>query len=78
MAKSPFREFKISKEVYGSPYMLTHEELYQLRDTDLNCRPALAVQRDIFLFHCCIGCHVSNLKAMTRAMVATCSAPAKR
>ena len=69
MTKSPFRKFKISKEVYGTPYMLTHDELYQLRDTDLSRRPALAVQRDIFLFHCCIGCRVSDLKTMTRANV---------
>ena len=69
MDKSPFRKFKISKEVYGTPYMLTHDELYQLRDTDLSRRPALAVQRDIFLFHCCIGCRVSDLKTMTRANV---------
>lgn len=67
MTKSPFRKFKISKEVYGTPYYLSLEERHQIEQADLSHRPALAVQRDIFVFHCCIGCRVSDLKRLTRA-----------
>ena len=67
MTKSPFRKFKISKEVYGTPYYISIEERHQIEQADLSHRPALAVQRDIFVFHCCIGCRVSDLKRLTKA-----------
>ena len=66
MTKSPFRKFKISKDVYGTPFYISLEERHQIEQADLSHRPALAVQRDIFVFHCCVGCRVSDLKRMTR------------
>ena len=66
---NPFRKFKIPKDIYGTPYCLTLEDLSQLEKADLSKRPGLAVQRDIFVFQCCIGCRVSNLKELTMANV---------
>ena len=66
---NPFRKFKIPKDIYGTPYCLTLEDLSQLEKADLSERPSLAVQRDIFVFQCCIGCRVSDLKELTLANV---------
>lgn len=66
---NPFRKFKIPKDIYGTPYCLTLEDLSQLEKADLSKRPGLAVQRDIFVFQCCIGCRVSDLKELTMANV---------
>lgn len=66
---NPFRKFKIPKDIYGTPYFLSLEELKTLETFDLSKRPALAVQRDIFVFQCCIGCRVSDLRALTNANI---------
>ena len=66
---NPFHKFKIPKGIYGTPYCLTLEDLSQLEKVDLSKRPGLAVQRDIFVFQCCIGCRVSDLKELTMANV---------
>ena len=65
----PFRKFKISQDVYGSPYYITIEERHQIENADLSSCPRLEVQRDIFVFQCCIGCRVSDLRNMTQANV---------
>ncbi len=67
ITNNPFRKFKIPKDIYGTPYCLTLEDLSQLEKADLSKRPSLAVQRDIFVFQCCIGCRVSDLKELTMA-----------
>ena len=69
ITNNPFRKFKIPKDIYGTPYCLTLEDLSQLEKADLSERPSLAVQRDIFVFQCCIGCRVSDLKELTLANV---------
>ena len=69
VTNNPFRKFKIPKDIYGTPYCLTLEDLSQLEKADLSERPSLAVQRDIFVFQCCIGCRVSDLKELTLANV---------
>ena len=51
--------------MYGSPIYITLDELQQIYQTDLSKRPALAVQRDIFVFHSLIGCRVSDLMRLT-------------
>ena len=65
----PFRRFKISQDVYGSPYYISIEERRQIENADLSDCPRLEVQRDIFVFHCCIGCRVSDLRSLTTANV---------
>ena len=51
---------------YGDPFYLTSEERNVLYDADLSDNPKLAVIRDIFVFHCYIGCRVGDLYRLTR------------
>ena len=51
---------------YGDPFYLTSEERNILYDADLSGNPKLAVIRDIFVFHCYIGCRVGDLYRLTR------------
>lgn len=65
MRQDPFGlgGYKIPREVYGNPTYLTIDErnaLYQLQ----NLSPNMAVQRDIFIFQCHVGCRVSDLVAL--------------
>ena len=66
---SPFEHgYSIPVDVYGSPVWLTNEErdaLYAFPGLS----PALAVQRDIFVFQCFVGCRVSDLMSFTPANV---------
>ena len=66
---NPFKHFTVEECVYGTPYYITIEERNQLYKTDLSATPALAVQRDIFVFQCLIGCRVGDLYKMTKANV---------
>lgn len=58
-----------STERYGTPYYLTIEERDRITDFDLSFRPQLAVQRDIFIFQCLIGCRVSDLQRLRKSNV---------
>lgn len=62
---NPFANFKIKGCVYGSPIYISLEELNVIYTTDFSSRPALLVQRDIFVFHSLIGCRVSDLMRLT-------------
>ena len=66
---NPFRHYKIEECVYGTPYYTTIEERNQLYNADLSARPKLAIQRDIFVFQCLIGCRVGDLYRFTKANV---------
>lgn len=63
---NPFKKFTIGDIVYGTPIYISNEERKKLYETDMNDNPALATQRDIFIFQCLIGCRVSDLMKMTR------------
>ena len=66
----PFDRYTGNKsERYGTPYYLTIEERDKLADFDFSTRPALGVQRDIFIFHCLIGCRVSDLLRLTTSNI---------
>ena len=65
----PFRKYKIPQAVYGTPYLLTLDEVKHLFHFDLTDKPRLAVQRDIFVFQCMIGCRVSDLRNLTKDSV---------
>ena len=54
-------KFNITQDVYGTPYYISIEERNTLYKFDLSERPQLAIQRDIFVFHCLIGCRVGDL-----------------
>lgn len=58
-------KIEVKDEVYGTPYYITTDERKQIERTNLSRHPSLAIQRDIFVFHCCIGCRVSDLYKMT-------------
>lgn len=61
-SNNPFIGYEgVVSEKYGTPYYITLEERNQIAEADLSKHPSLAVQRDIFVFHCCIGCRVSDL-----------------
>lgn len=64
---NPFKNFKVQECVYGTPFYITIEERNQLYHTDLSQRPQLAIQRDIFVFQCLIGCRVGDLFKMTKS-----------
>lgn len=62
----PFERYNgITTEKYGTPFYLTLDERNLIADFDLSARPQLAIQRDIFIFQCLIGCRISDLLKMT-------------
>lgn len=63
---NPFRTFKIQEDVYGTPFYISIEERNRLHKTNLSRHPRLAIQRDIFIFHCLLGCRVGDLYRLTR------------
>lgn len=65
----PFEKYTICGEVYGTPFYLTIEERNKIAEFDYKSRPALSVQRDIFIFQCLIGCRVSDLYSLTSRSV---------
>ena len=65
----PFARFKVGACVYGTPYYLTIGERDAIRDADLSGDPRLAVQRDIFVFQCLVGCRVGDLVRLRKGDV---------
>lgn len=63
---NPFKTFSIEECVYGTPIYITIEERNRLYKTNLKRHPKLAIQRDVFVFQCVIGCRVGDLYKMTR------------
>jgi integrase len=61
---NPFDKYSIGSEQYGTPFYLTIDERNTLEVAELP--PRLAIQRDIFVFQCLIGCRISDLWAMTK------------
>jgi site-specific recombinase XerD len=63
---NPFKTFKIEESVYGTPFYISIDERNRLYKTNLTRHPRLAIQRDIFVFQCVIGCRVGDLYRMTK------------
>lgn len=61
--------YAIEECTYGTPYYITVDERNKLFETNLSHRPQLAIQRDIFVFQCLIGCRVGDLYKMTKANI---------
>ena len=58
------------KVLDSPPFYLTLEERDKVYYADLsNETPSTQVYRDIFMFHCLIGCRVGDLEKMTRANI---------
>ena len=60
----PFDRVKIGTEKYGTPYYITIDERNTIASTSMPTKH-LEVQRDIFIFHCFVGCRVSDLMKLT-------------
>ncbi|MCE5321310.1 MAG: phage integrase SAM-like domain-containing protein [Bacteroidales bacterium] len=63
---NPFKTFKIEESTYGTPYYITIAERNRLYKTNLSRHPKLAIQRDIFVFQCLVGCRVGDMYRLTR------------
>lgn len=62
---NPFKGYSIDGQIYGTPFYLTIKERNDLHKFDLSHCPELAIQRDIFVFHCLIGCRIGDLYRLT-------------
>jgi len=63
----PFKNYESTPDLYSnSPFYIAIEERNKIYNTDLSQYPNLAVQRDIFVFQCLIGCRVSDLYKFTK------------
>ncbi|MFI3294180.1 MAG: site-specific integrase [Rikenellaceae bacterium] len=69
IAASPFKKFKLKECAYGTPIYITIEERDKIYRTNLKRHPHLAIQRDIFIFQCMIGCRVGDLLKMTKGNI---------
>lgn len=69
LSVSPFVEYKVPQELYGTPYYITIDERNKLYSTDMSDSKELAKQRDIFVFQCCVGCRVRDLLALKKTSV---------
>ena len=67
--ETPMKGFKIDGELYGTPTYLTKEEMETVSTMDLSQWPDYAVQRDIFIFQCCVGCRVSDMMRLKKGDV---------
>lgn len=63
-ANEPFKGFHVGTEKYGSPFYITSDERDIISSAPMPTQH-LATQRDIFIFHCFIGCRVSDLIKLT-------------
>lgn len=68
MPRNPFNAYTIKSEIYGTPIFLHLDERDAIAAFD-GLTPAQAVQRDIFIFQCHVGCRVSDLYTFTHANV---------
>ena len=62
----PFDGLRLGREQFGTPYYITIDERNLIASTPMPSRH-LTVQRDIFVFHCFVGCRVSDLMRLTAA-----------
>ena len=63
---NPFKNYTVEECVYGTPYYISIDERNKIYRTNLSRHPQLAVQRDVFVFQCLIGCRVGDLYKLTR------------
>lgn len=66
MSADLFKEFHIEAELYGTPIILTSDEVKQIWQDDLSDNKYLEQQRDVFIFQCNVGCRVGDLLKFTK------------
>ena len=70
ITNDPFATYEMPKVLNSPPFYLTLEERDKVYYADLsNVSPVTQVYRDIFMFHCLIGCRVGDLQKMTRESI---------
>ena len=70
ISSSPFDHYENTlTQRYGTPYYLTLEERNIIAEHDFSHNEQLSVQRDRFIFQCCIGCRVSDLLKLSRSNI---------
>lgn len=60
----PFKGFAVGTEKYGTPFYITSDEREIISSAPMPTQH-LSTQRDIFIFHCFIGCRISDLIKLT-------------
>ena len=60
---------KTKSEVYATPYYITTQERDMIYEFDFSGNLRLETQRDIFIFHCLIGCRVGDLVELRKDSV---------
>ena len=73
MPQSPFKNYSIGTQNFGTPYYLTKDEMIKVLHFDFKSKvddasqaAELEKQRDVFIFQCSVGCRVSDLLRLTR------------
>lgn len=64
----PFIGITIGGEHYEEPYYLTKEERDLIASYPIRSK-SLQIQRDIFIFHCLVGCRIGDLYNLTEANI---------
>lgn len=67
-SNNPFLGIKLGSEKYGTPYYITVKERDLIASAKMPTKH-LETQRDIFVFHCFVGCRVSDLIKLSSANV---------
>lgn len=67
--RSPFDDFEMGRQIYGTPFYLTMEERDAVYRMDLADDPDLACLRDVFIFQCLTGCRVGDLMSLKKTDV---------
>jgi len=66
ITKSPLEKVEKVAQNFATPFYLTIDERNLIADKDLSKFPtSLQVARDVFIFHCFVGCRYSDLKRLT-------------
>lgn len=61
---NPFNDIKLGTAHYGTPYYITSDERNIIANYNFTSA-YLQRQRDIFIFHCLVGCRISDLMRLT-------------
>ena len=56
-------------ERYGSPTYITLDDVQKIYTVDISDFPLLAIQRDIFVFQCNVGCRIGDLLRLKKRNV---------
>ena len=68
LREDPFRGFPMPKEEYGTPVILSLDEVRRLYDTPMP-RKRMEQARDVFVFQCMVGARVGDMMRFTRRSV---------